>query len=64
MLRKAILKELKRRGWSRYRLIEECGVSKTVVYEFLAGKREIGSSALERICKALGMTLRNLTDGS
>lgn len=55
--RQAIADELDRRGWSKYRLAQESGVSKTSVSEYLRGHREIETAALERICRVLGLAL-------
>jgi len=55
--RRAIADELHRRGWTKYRLAQESGVSKTSVSEYLRGHREIETAALERICHALGLSL-------
>ena len=58
MFRDAILAQLERRGWSQYRLVQESGVSKTAVYEFLSGNRDISANNLERLCKALDLVLK------
>lgn len=58
MFRKAILARLEERGWTQYRLVQESGVSKTAVYEYLAGKRDISASKLEQICDALDLALK------
>ena len=55
--RRAIADELDRRGWSKYRLSKESGVNKTSVSEYLRGRREIESAALEQICGALDLRL-------
>ena len=56
--RQAISDELRKRGWSKYRLAQESGVSKTSVSEYLRGQREIETAAFEQICQALGLSLR------
>jgi len=57
MLRESIVRELERRQWSPYRLHRHSGVSKTVVYEYLNGNREISSNALEKLCETLQLSL-------
>lgn len=57
MFRKTILAALERRKWTQYRLVQESGVSKTVVYDFLAGKRDLSAGNLERLCKALDLVV-------
>jgi transcriptional regulator with XRE-family HTH domain len=58
MFREAIIAQLDRRKWTQYRLVQESGVSKTAVYDFLAGKRDLSSRNLERLCKSLGLVLK------
>lgn len=55
--RESIDDELDRRDWTAYRLAQESGVSKTSVYEYLRGRREIETDALERLCAVLGLVL-------
>lgn len=59
MIRQAIQKELKRRGWSRYRLIKELkgAIPPTTVYEYLRGKSELGSDRASIILRALGLQI-------
>ena len=56
--RAAVQSALSAHGWTRYRLAEEAGVSKSQVVEWLAGSRDLRTSSLERITKALGLELR------
>lgn len=58
MFREAILAQLDQRKWTQYRLVQESGVSKTAVYEFLAGKRDLSVGNLERLCKALDLVVK------
>lgn len=58
MFREAILAQLERRKWTQYRLVQESGVSKSAVYEYLAGKRDISASNLERLCESLDLVLK------
>lgn len=58
MFRIAILAELKRRRWTQYRLVQESGVSKTAVYDFLGGKRDLSAGNLERLCKSLDLVVK------
>lgn len=57
MFRKVILAQLKLRKWTQYRLVQESGVSKTAVYDFLGGKRDLSAGNLERLCRTLDLTL-------
>lgn len=57
MFREAILAQLDRRKWTQYRLVQESGVSKTAVYDFLAGKRDLSGGNLEQLCKTLNLAL-------
>jgi len=58
MFREAILVQLERRKWTQYRLVHESGVSKTAVYDFLAGKRDLSAGNLERLCKSLDLIVK------
>lgn len=58
MFREMILAQLARKQWTHYRLVQESGVSKTAVYDFLAGKRDLSSGNLERLCKSLDLVLK------
>ncbi len=59
MIRKAILDELKRRGWSRYRLVQSLQgkMSPSAVYHFLAGWKDLSSRRVSMILDVLGMKL-------
>ena len=58
-IRQAILKELKRRGWSKYRLVKELKgtVPEATVYEYLGEKSDIGSDKASIILQALGLRI-------
>lgn len=64
MFRETILAQLDRRKWSQYRLVQESGVSKTAVYEFLAGRRDLSGSNLERLCESLELVLKVRRNGT
>lgn len=64
MFREAILSQLERRKWTQYRLVQESGVSKTAVYEYLAGKRDLSASNLERLCESLDLILKVRRNGT
>lgn len=64
MFRSVILAELDRRKWTQYRLVQESGVSKTAVYDFLAGKRDLSAGNVERLCKALDLVLKRRRNAS
>ena len=59
MIRKAILKELKKRKWSRYRLVQalEGKMPPATTYQYLAGYRDLNSERASVILKALGFKL-------
>jgi hypothetical protein len=62
-LREAVQKELERRGWSAYRLVQELkgkrkdgrDVPPATIYEFLRGETTINSADLGLIFDALGL---------
>jgi len=61
-LRAAILAEVKRRGISGHRLWKEARaccdtIPESAVYEFLAGKRQIGLAYLDAMLEALDLTV-------
>lgn len=64
--RQAVIEELKRRGWSNYRLVQELkgkraggeNVPSMTIYQFLTGKNAINSTDLGLIADALGMELK------
>ena len=58
-IRETIKKELKKRGWSRYRLVKELdgAISATSVYEYLRGETDLGSDGVSIIMKTLGLTI-------
>lgn len=68
-LRQAVLRELKRREWSRYRLVKELqgkrpngeNVPAVTVYEFLRGETPINSDDLGLMFDALGIETTNQT---
>lgn len=56
--REIVHKRLKELGWTSYRLVQEArarGVGRTIVFEWLAGKRDIMLSTFEVICDILGI---------
>ena len=55
--REAILKELKRRDWSAYRLGKEAGVPIRTVQKYLTGQCDMAGERVEVLCKALGLKL-------
>ncbi len=59
MIRKAILDELKRRGWSRYRLVQSLQgkMSPSAVYHYLGGHKDLSSRRVSMILDVLGITL-------
>ena len=59
MIRKAILNELKSRGWSRYRLVQalEGKMPPATVYQYLSGYRDLNSQRASIILDTLGFKL-------
>ena len=59
MIRKAILNELKRRGWSRYRLVQSLQdkMPESTIYQYLSGKIDLNSRRVSMILDALGMKI-------
>ena len=59
MIRKAILDELKRRGWSRYRLVQclQGKLPPSTVYQYLSGYRDLHSQRVSMILDVLGIKL-------
>lgn len=60
--RTIIKSELKKRGWSGYRLSQETGdrVTKRVVQKYLPGESAINVESFELLCRALGLELRSV----
>jgi len=58
MIREAIRNELKRRGWSAYRLAKEAGLPKRTVQAYLAGTFDTSSERAARMLQVLGIELR------
>jgi len=57
-IRRAVLDELARRGWSKYRLAEELGGGRrnhSLVYRWLSGGRGVDSANLARVLDVLGL---------
>lgn len=66
-IREAVQRELDRRKWTAYRLVQEAQkfptrdgkpISPDTVYKFLSGSRAITDKFLEPILEALGLELR------
>ncbi len=59
-IKKAIEDELKRRGWSRYRLTKELEgkMPARTVYAYLSGERDLSSERVSKILKALDLKIR------
>lgn len=55
--RAVISRELDRRGWTIHRLVNESGVGRATVYDYLNGDREIQTDSLKRICQVLELEL-------
>ncbi len=66
MIKKAILKEMKRRGWTCYRLSQELKgkLPQRTVYAYLSdkekskNKRDISAKRVSEILKALGLKIK------
>lgn len=59
-IREAIQKELKRRVWSRYRLIKELkgAIPDSTIYDYLRGDCDLGSDRVSIILQALGLQIK------
>ena len=62
MFREVIHQELERRGWTTYKLVEETGIGRATVYDYLNGKREIQTDSLESIFRTLELEIRHTSD--
>lgn len=60
MIRKSIEAELKRRGWTTYRLVQHVRgeIPPATVYAYLAGTRDLTTQRADILLKALGLTIR------
>ena len=58
-IKKTIMSELKRRGWSRYRLVKELEgkMPARTVYSFLSGEQDLTSERASIILKVLGLKI-------
>ena len=58
-IRETIQKELKRRGWSQYRLVKELEgkMPARTVYAYLGGECDLVSERVSIIMRALGLTI-------
>lgn len=59
-IKKAIEVELKRRKWSRYRLVKEIGerIPARTVYAYLANKRDMTSEKVSIVLEVLGLQIK------
>jgi predicted transcriptional regulator len=59
VLRKAIVKALKAKKWTRYRLAKELGEEMTMphVYQFLDGKSDMSTTAVEKVMDVLELVV-------
>ena len=59
-IREIILKELRRRKWSHYRLVKELEgkIPPTTIYEYLSGKSDIGTERVSIILQLLGLQIK------
>jgi len=58
VFRETIIRELKRRGWSSYRLGQESGVPIRTVQRYTSGGCDLRGETVALMCKALGLELR------
>lgn len=58
-IRQTILKELKRCGWTRYRLVKELdgAIPMSTIYDYLSGDTDLGSDRVSIILQALGLRI-------
>ncbi len=58
MFREIIIREMKRRGWSSYRLGKESGVSIRTVQRYTSGGCDLLAERVAKLCVTLGLELR------
>ncbi len=65
-IRQTILKELKRRAWSRYRLVKELdgAIPMSTIYDYLSGETDLGSDRVSTILKVLELTITTKSGSS
>lgn len=56
-IHKIIVDELRRRGWSAYRLSKETGVAMRTTQHYVAGDHEIRTGQLAKILDALDLRI-------
>jgi hypothetical protein len=58
-IRQTILEELKRRGWSRYRLVKELdgAIPMSTIYDYLSNETDLGSDRVSIILQALDLQI-------
>jgi hypothetical protein len=49
--------EIRKCGETLYRVAKDSGVTYATLHRFMAGKRSIGSSSLDKLCAYLGLKL-------
>ena len=63
MIRDTIIREMKRRGWSAYRLGQESDVPIRTVQRYVAGHCDLVGERIGKLCGALGLALRRTRKG-
>ena len=58
MFRETVLREMKRRGWSSYRLGKESGVPIRTVQSYTSGSCDLMAERVAKLCVTLGLQLR------
>jgi len=57
-LRKIIITEAERRGWSAYRLAQEAGLNIRTTQSYFSGERDVNSARVGKMLDALGIELK------
>ena len=60
MFRDAIIREMRRRKWSAYKLAQEANLNIRTVQQFIAGTCDLCSERVAKLCQALGLGLRQV----
>ena len=59
-IREIIKRQLKKQGWSHYRLVKELEdtIPATTIYDYLRGETDLGSEKVSIILQALGLQIK------
>lgn len=63
MIREAIIREVKRRKLTGYRLEKLTGINSRSIERYLGGEMDLASVRLDKLCKVLGLRLTRTRKG-